>query len=610
MRKSVALTHQSQPSLSCVIASTPWSGSALLCSALAQTGIVGQPDEYIAFSVYKSLAAQWGYAPGNDTATTRVARAMQHTTTPNGAFALQAHWHDFAMLLRTIRSTADPAGLLDQVDQLLASPRYVHISWRDTSAHALSYYRAIYAGETDVRSDAPPDQGHGGPEPVLLGQVRWLEDMLIDWDARWEAYFASCDIRPLEVSYEDLVTNYRPTVERVLDYLGLESTPTVANLEAVYPTDPSEWTHRWLDEYRAGRDRLVPQPAEESWSRQDRFFEVTPSTEYPGSVGTGGANTSPSRFEDKVLYSCVVDKPPLLVYQSLVWVLTLTRLAGLAPEQLVVHVVEGTDPDHVAVLRSLGVHVVPVARFDQRNAYANKLRQLTAGALVDASTSVLSDCDIAFAGDITPFTRGAAVRGKTVGAGFPTVEAWSRLICAAGLTRELGLGRAAGQTLRWTCAQNLNGGLLVIPGPFHDQLAEAWPRWIGWVLDHGDEFADDGVNGFADQVSFGLALLELGLPIGRLPITANCSLGGDQTKLIETVYPLAVHYHRDLTSAGRLPEVGVPAMDVTVAKVNALLDEPASREVLEVALRNWQEGLEPSTPRRSRLKARWLSSPR
>ncbi len=226
--------------------------------------------------------------------------------------------------------------------------------------------------------------------------------------------------------------------------------------------------------------------------------------------------------------------------------------------------------------------------------------------MVDASAAVLCDCDIAFTEDITPFTRGTAIRGKSVGNGFPTLATWQRLIDTAGLTRELRLGRAAGAKLRWTCAQNLNGGVLVIPRPFHDPLAEAWPRWIGWLLDNGDA----SVNRFADQVSFGLALLELDLPIGRMPVTTNFPLGAAEANFIETMCPQAVHYHSRLTRAGRLTEVGVPAVDVTVAKVNALLDEPASREVLEVALRNWQASLDPPTSRSSKLKRRWLTPSR
>jgi LPS sulfotransferase NodH len=600
MRTSAASAPGSP--LSCVIASTPSTGSTVLCRGLAQTGIVGQPDEYIAIAVYNRFAAQWGYPPAYEPATTRVARAMEQTATPNGVFAVHAHWYDFALLLRTIRNAAEPTDWLDHVDRLLVTPRYVHISRRDTGAQALSYYRAIYTGGANGRPDAPPHAAQGGPEPVILEQVRWLENMLIDWDAQWQLYFARGDIRPLDVFSEDIEASYRPTVERVLDYLGLASMPAVANLEAPERTPPSDWLPRWLDEYRAARAGLAPQPAEESWSSEDRIFDVTDSCEPVGPVGTRGTSVPSSRLEDDVVYSCVVDKPPFLVYQSLIWVLTLTRLAGRAPEQLVVHAVEGTDPDHLMRLRSLGVRVVPVARFDERNVYANKLGQLTSGALAGASAAVLSDCDIAFAGDITPFTGGPDIGGRIVHLGFPSLDGWRRLLRTAGLTREPRLARS-GQTLVWTCAQNLNGGLLVIPRRFHDLLAEAWPRWFGWLLDHADELAAD-VNRFAGQVSFGLSLIELDLPVEQLPVVANFPLERAEATPIATV-PLALHYHSRLTRTGRVMEVGVPVVDASVAKVNALLDEPASRELLEVALQNWQATLVPGTSRRGKLKSRW-----
>jgi trehalose 2-sulfotransferase len=607
MRNSSVSAKASQLSLSYVVASTPGTGSSLLCRGLTQTGVVGQPDEYLAPLSYRGLAAKWGFGPEGLPATTRIARAMQHTATSNGVFAVHAHWYDFATLLRTIRNVDGPVDLLGNVDRLLANPRYVHISRRDTAAQALSYYRAIYRGEVNMSLPPPPDPAYDGPETVLFEQVRWLEDMLIDWDAQWQAYFARCDIRPLRVFYEDVVANYGPTVERVLDYLGFASTPTVSELEAPSRMLQSEWIQRWLDQYRAARDRFAPQPAVESWSRADRMFDLTHGTEVAGSLGNGGASTSTSRRENEVVYSCVVDKPPFLVYQSLIWVLTLTRLAGVAPQRLVVHVVEGTDPEHLEILRSLGVRVVPVARFDERNVYANKLRQLTEGALTDASTAVLSDCDIAYTEDITPFTGGAAIRGKSVASGVPTLLGWRHLLDAAGLTRSLRLGRSSSNRMVWTCTQNLNGGLLVIRGRFHDLLAEAWPRWFRWILDHGDELAAD-VNRFAGQVSFGLALIELDLPIERMPEATNFSLGGASGALRDGTTPVAIHYHRWLTPAGRLSERGVPAVDAVIAKVNAQLDEPASREVLEVALHNWQATLGPLTSRSSKLKLRRLLS--
>ncbi len=494
--------------------------------------------------------------------------------------------------------------MLDHAHRLLLTPRYVHVSRRDTAAQALSYYQAISTGVVNDGPLAVAGPTSDGRETINLEEVRWIEDMLIEWEAQWHAYFARSDVQSLKISHEDLVDDYGPTVGHVLDYLGLESKSAVLEPGPANRPEASEWMHRWVAEYGTVRESLAPQPAESSWAREDKIFEVTGSTAAAGSARSGVAS-GPTPGRPDVIFSCVVDKPPFLVYQSLIWVLTLTRLAGIAPQQLVVHVVEGTDSGHLEVLRSLGVRVVPVARYDERNVYTNKLRQLTDGALADADTAVLCDCDIAFTEDVTPFTRGGVIRGRSVGAGVPTLVGWRRLTEVAGLTRELRLARAAGAKLTWTCAQNLNGGLLAVPRLFHDPLAEVWPRWFEWILDHGDDLAAD-VKRFAGQVSFGLSLLELELPVGQMPVTTNFPLGRAKGSFTGSTPPFGLHYHQALTHEGRLVETGVPAVDAAIAKVNALLDEPAHREVLDVALRNWQATLDPQSPRRRTVTSRWL----
>jgi hypothetical protein len=577
-------------------------GTDLLVAALGQTVTTRQPDEYSALTLFRDLVAHWDPAAKVEPASVRLARVLQPAPAPGDALAMRADWCDFARLLRIIRNTAGPENVLDQADRLLLTPRYVHVVRRDTAAQALAYYREVSTGEA-IEGPAAAGSG-GGSETVNFEEVRWIETALTDWEGQWDAYFSRRDIGPLRVSYEDLVGDFGPTVARVLDFLGLEPRSAVLELEPLYRAESSEWVQHRLAEYRTVRDSLAPRAAEGSWAREDAIFDVHDDSDEAGSDRSGAARPTSGR-QKQVAYSCVVDKPPFLVYQSLIWVLTLTRLAGIAPQLLVVHVVEGTDPGHLEVLRSLGVRVVPVARYDERNVYTNKLRQLTDGALGDADTAVLCDCDIAFTEDITPFTRGGVIRGRSVGAGVPTLVGWRRLTEVAGLTRELRLARAAGAKLTWTCAQNLNGGLLAVPRLFHDPLAEAWPRWFEWILDHGDDLAAD-VKRFAGQVSFGLSLLELELPVGQMPVTTNFPLGRAKGSFTGSTPPFGLHYHQALTHEGRLVETGVPAVDAAIAKVNALLDEPAHREVLDVALRNWQATLDPPSPRRRTFTSRWL----
>ena len=85
-------------------------------------------------------------------------------------------------------------------------------------------------------------------------------------------------------------------------------------------------------------------------------------------------------------------------------------------------------------------------------------------------------------------------------------------------------------------------------------------------------------------------------------------MGGDRKDDHGTTSPLGLHYHSGLTPAGRLIEPGVPAVDAIVAKVNALLDESASREILAVALERWQTSMDQPTSRPARLSPRRLLS--
>jgi hypothetical protein len=77
-----------------------------------------------------------------------------------------------------------------------------------------------------------------------------------------------------------------------------------------------------------------------------------------------------------VKYSCVMDTPAKFQHQALLWALTLVCRGGQAPENLVVHAVEGTSQKQIDLLRSFGVQVPIVSRYSSVHPFLNKLRQL------------------------------------------------------------------------------------------------------------------------------------------------------------------------------------------------------------------------------------------
>src|SRR5438105_11293438 len=117
-----------QPHTSYLICTTPRSGSTLLCEALTNTGIAGQPEEF--FQVRKETGVTrrpLEYFEGRDTTeiaailgensgveyllmnpipgesyAVYLARTMQQRTTPNGVFGAKVMWGYFAGLLNNL----------------------------------------------------------------------------------------------------------------------------------------------------------------------------------------------------------------------------------------------------------------------------------------------------------------------------------------------------------------------------------------------------------------------------------------------------------------------------------------------------------------------------
>lgn len=273
------------------------------------------------------------------------------------------------------------------------------------------------------------------------------------------------------------------------------------------------------------------------------------------------------RSGPSVRFSCVVDKHARFTVQAWAWFTTLRHVAGRGLAEIVLHVVEGTPTDRLSYLRGLGVEVRTVCRFDERHPYSNKLAQLDSLALADASTVVLTDCDLAFAGRIDAlFAGGEAVAAKRVDMGEPDYARWRQIFMAAGFSDpDLGLST---HTKEATYVHNYNGGIYVLEQPAFRALGEAWPRWNRWLLDRPELLGREIF--YTDQVSFGLAIHELGLTVRMLSSEFNFPTHYPN---VEQVIPIVLHYHRRVDEQGFLLAHGAAEVDAQIALVNEVLGE-------------------------------------
>ena len=305
---------------------------------------------------------------------------------------------------------------------------------------------------------------------------------------------------------------------------------------------------------------------------------------------------------NSIAFSCVVDRPRYLMAQCFVWVNCLLELRKIPPKSVFVHVVGVDDAEFLLWVEALGVNVVKVAPFDPRNPYCNTLCQLETFAGGEFDQVVLMDCDTAWVGD-APLPRGEPVAGKIVDNARPPESVLAGVFSAAGLGEpnwaEVSLPK--GDDSRRSDWNNFNGGLYILDGRFVGKLAPAWRAWATWCLDRRDSFAQrvrrpvgyspraaEGIVP-SDQVSFALALRELGVVGTHLPIEWNYPT---YSPLLPDVTPQILHYSRHFKPPFRLRRTGIPSPDRAIDALNARIEEflakHSTRWVMQPAKPNWK----------------------
>jgi LPS sulfotransferase NodH len=263
MKKSVLATAE----VSCVVCTTPRSGSWLLSSAMQQSGVLGTPEEYFRPDVRLMWSVEWGISAKAPYGV-YVRHAIDYGTTDNGVFSVKLHWPQmewFLQRLRRIRDAGEPDGEL--LATWLPRPRYVYLHRRDSAAQAVSFYRAARSGlwfqPAGDASDAVAERLAASrlpPSDDEWAYVRFLEDRVTEGNEAWLGFFEDNAILPLEIAYEDFAADYSGTLGRVVEYVGAGIAADVAHLTPALVRQADERNAAWKEQYLARRDSVVAKP--------------------------------------------------------------------------------------------------------------------------------------------------------------------------------------------------------------------------------------------------------------------------------------------------------------------------------------------------------------
>jgi len=243
-----------------VICTAPRSGSTMLCSLLAATGVAGKPASYF----HEPSVAEWLEDLGLSADPAAEARAQVATAFEaalragrgGGAmFGLRLQGHSLGFF-RSQLAVLHPEAATDvaRLRRAFGVIRFIYLRRADKLDQAVSYLKAEQTGLWHVAPDGSelerlaPHREPAYDREKIAGTVATMEG----YDRAWEDWFANEGIAPLRIAYDELSADPSDVLRRVLADLGLD--PAAA--EGVSPgvRKLSDGTNRdWAERYRAGR---------------------------------------------------------------------------------------------------------------------------------------------------------------------------------------------------------------------------------------------------------------------------------------------------------------------------------------------------------------------
>jgi LPS sulfotransferase NodH len=256
-----------RPQRSYLVCATPRSGSTLVCHALSETGVAGNPEEYFEAlrhsgrprrpeeyfqgvedqSIRDHLGerAVGAELPPRSPLWSRTAYdrylewAFETGTTENGVFGAKLMWGyfgDFVSLLRNIPEYRDLplAELLPTVFPGLTLVRVVRANklrqavslWKAVQSATWREDQASAEAAASVEGDGTPPyrsfiEAHRPQMRFHYRAIAHLLDQLLAEEASWDAFFEHCEIKPVLVLYENFAAAYETSTLNLLDRLGL-----------------------------------------------------------------------------------------------------------------------------------------------------------------------------------------------------------------------------------------------------------------------------------------------------------------------------------------------------------------------------------------------------
>ncbi len=240
-----------------ILCATPRSGSTLLLSLLAASGVAGRPEAWWRAENREEFADAWGLPrdeAGRWSPASYLRGAIAAGRSGNGVFGLRIMPPTRPELLAEL-ATLFPGATTDAdlLGRAFGRCRFVHLRRLDTVAQAVSRLRAEQSGlwhRIGAWEERVPGR-EGSPRYDETAIAAFRMEAEAD-NAAWSAWFEANGIDPLPVLYEDLARDPEGVASALLAALGLpDPGPLAFGNERLADAESAAWVARF-------RGRLTP----------------------------------------------------------------------------------------------------------------------------------------------------------------------------------------------------------------------------------------------------------------------------------------------------------------------------------------------------------------
>ena len=233
------------PTISYMICATPRSGSTLLCEALRNTNLAGNPDEYFGPMHIKRWTEKWHTSSEKN----YLEKVIAHGMGENGVWGIKVmrlYWQNVISHLQSATNTAEMPET-ELLNAYFPDLRYIWITRRDKVRQAISWMKFVQGAAWYWEDDEPQELKGLEFKPDIIRE--FISQTAIH-ETAWLGFFRESDVQPYIVVYEDFVNAYEETAKGILKYLGISYPEKLIfgqrriKKQADALTD--EWVHRYL----------------------------------------------------------------------------------------------------------------------------------------------------------------------------------------------------------------------------------------------------------------------------------------------------------------------------------------------------------------------------